>query len=225
MSDHSPTVPPVNDATRLTPERIEQLRAQARQSGGLIDSRALHRVDRSAFYEEWATAVLGRDYPGVRWLHSWEITLLDLALDAEPDRPTPASVLALKEQARREMEDAQRARAEAYAAKESAWHALRDRLPVKVTVGHNWTSAHYEFYRGGRDHIVTQEDLAVGRVRRAKQQTLCETPSKMKSGKRGLGNPMRWVERGDDGEDRIPTCAPCLRMAERIADQENKAGS
>lgn len=209
----------ISDATRLTAEQIEDLRTCARMaSGPFIDPRALHRVDRASFHADWATAILGREYPGIRWARPWEITLLDLALDAEPDRPTPAAELARQEQARREFEAERQATAEAYLAKLDAWHQLRDRLPIPVTVGHNWTIGHWESgHVAGKDHIVAQAELAVGRLRRTKHQVLCETPGKNRSGGRRNPDPLRGVDREDDGEDRIPTCAACLKVAERIA--------
>lgn len=204
-------------ATTLTADQLAEMRAKARQTGGIIDPRALHRVGHTSFHAEWATAVLGRDFPGVRWLHPWEITLIDMALDAEPDRPVPAAVRERQERARRELEDAERARHAAYLARLDAWHALRDRLPVRVSVGHNWTLGHWESGQvAGRDHIVTQEGLHVGRLHRTAKQVLCETPAKKVSGRRNK-DPLRGVDRDDDGEDRIPTCKPCLRVAERIA--------
>lgn len=206
-------------ATRLSVERIASLREQARRtSGGHIDPRALHRVDRASFFREWATAILGRDYPGVRWLDSWEISLIDLALTAEPDRPVPAAEFERREQARRSIEAGQRAVAAAYLARLDTWHALKARLPVLVTVGHNQTIGHWESgHVAARDHIVVQDDLQVGRLHRTARRALCETPAKNRSGGRRNPDPLRGLVRDDDGEDRIPTCKACMHVAERIA--------
>ncbi|MEV7013344.1 hypothetical protein [Streptosporangium sp. NPDC051022] len=210
-------------ATTLTADQLNEMRAEARRrSAGLIDPCALNRIGCMPFYPEWATAVLGRDFPGVRWLHSWEITLLDMALDAEPNRPTPAAVRERQEKAREDHEALQRAAADAYAAKEAAWRQLRDRLPITVSVGHNWTLGHWESgYQSGREHIVAQEDLYLGRLRRKAKQVFCETPAKVTSGRRNK-DPLRGVDRDDDGEDRIPTCKACLKVAERIARPTSK---
>ncbi|MEU4576177.1 hypothetical protein [Nonomuraea sp. NPDC023979] len=208
----------MSDATNLTPAQIVVLHAEAyAQRSPFVDPAALRVVMSTHFHTEWAAAILGHPYQGWNHIANWEIVLLALALKAEPDRPTPAVVAERQERARREMEEAERARQVRYQAELDAWHVLRDRLPIKVTVGHNWTIGHWESgYVTGRDHIVAQEELRVGRLHRAVRQVLCETPSKTTSGRRNK-DPLRGVDRRDDGEDRIPTCVACLRVAERIA--------
>ena len=207
----------MSDATNLTAEQLEQLRAEAyAQRSPFIDPAAWRAVTETHFYPEWATAILGHPYQGPNRIERWELSLLALALAAEPDRPIPAAVaaahLAWDEMAKkRAAEDAAKRQVE-----RDAWHALRDRLPVPVTVGHNWTMGHYDGHVAGKDHIVVQADLHVGRLHRPAKEVLCATPSKKTSGSRNK-DPLRGVDRDDDGEDRIPTCKQCLRISERIA--------
>lgn len=107
-------------------------------------------------------------------------------------------------------------------AQRAAWRALRARLPVPVTVGHNWTLVHTGAYRSGRNHIVVQADLKAGRLARRARDALCETPATRNHPPARNGtsrDPLRGVDRHDDGEDRTPTCCACLRIAERIAGQ------
>lgn len=206
------------DATRLTAEQLGDLRASARKSGSgpFIDPAAFRVVQETHFYPEWASAVLGRTYVANR-LDPWEIKLLALALAAEPDRPTPAAVQARRDAARREEEEHARAVVQAAEEREAAWRTLRESLPVPVTVGHNWTVGHYDGHVTGKDHIVVQAELHVGRLHREQYAALCETPSKMNSGTPGYHrNPLNALDRRDDGEDRIPTCAACLKIANRV---------
>jgi hypothetical protein len=212
----------MNDATRLTPEQLAVLRASARESGSgsFIDPRSFRVVRETHFYAEWASEVLGRAYTGVNALASGEIDLLALALAAEPDRPTPAAVLARHEAVRREEEERARAAQRKADEKKAAWDALRKRLPVPVTVGHNWTVGHYDGHVTGKDHIVVQASLHVGRLHREQYAALCETLSKKNSGTPGYHrNPLNALDRSDDGEDRIPTCAACLKIANRVAER------
>jgi hypothetical protein len=211
----------MSDATNLTPEQLDHLRVSAyAERSPFIDPAAFRAVREAQFYSEWATAILGHPYKGWNHVEPWEITLLALALKAEPDRPVPAAEVARQEQRRVEREAINLAAAKAYQAELDVWHALRDRLPISVTVGHNWTLGHYDGYVTGREHIVAQEDLAIGRLHRKAKQVFCETPSKTASGTRNK-DPLRGVDRHNDGEDRIPTCKPCLRIAERIAKGES----
>uniref|UniRef100_UPI003F493710 hypothetical protein n=1 Tax=Nonomuraea sp. CA-251285 TaxID=3240002 RepID=UPI003F493710 len=210
----------MSDATNLTPEQIVILHAEAyAQRSPFIDPIALRAVMGAHFHTEWAAAILGHPYPGWNHIEDWEIVLLALALKAEPVRPVPAAVAERQENARRELEEAERACSARYRAEHDAWHALRARLPIPVTVGHNATIGHWESgHVTGKDHIVAQADLNLGRLHRTARQVLCETPAKKTSGTRWpVKNPLRGVDRDDDGQDRIPTCKPCLRIAERIA--------
>lgn len=214
-------------ATRLTAEQLAKLRAQAgRVSDSFIDPRAFRAVRDAGFHAEWATAVLGRPYPGWNRVAPWEISLLALALKAEPDRPEPPAVQARREAQQRASDDYSRRQAEQEAAARATWHALRDRLPVPVTVGHNWTMVHLGHYQVGRDHIVVQADLHQGRLHRQAEQVLCEIPSHKKRYASYNGtsrNPLRGVDRGDDGQDRVPTCKACLRIAGQVADRADAA--
>lgn len=206
--------------TNLTPEHLEQLRTQALRTGPFANPAHLRAVQEAHFYPEWATAVLGRPYPGVRHLHAREIALLALALNAEPDRPLPAAVAERRAATERERQAKARAAAEAAAAERADWDDLRARLPVPVFVAHNWTLIHTGSYHVGKDHIVVDADLRAGRLYRPRWSALCETaaPKKKRASYNGTNrDPLRGLDRHDDGEDRIPTCRACLKVAERIA--------
>lgn len=216
----------MSDATGLTAEQLNDLRAAARGSGPFIDPAAFRAVQAASFHAEWAAAVLGHPYPGLNRVERWEITLLASALAAEPDRPVPAAELARQEAYEREQREQRRAEAQRAADRLTEWHALRAHLPVPVTVGHNWTIGHYDGHVAGKDHIVVQARLNQGRLHRRAQQVLCETPAKTRSQTSRSGtneDPLRGVDRTDDGQDRVPTCAACLKIAERVADRADYA--
>ncbi|MBO2461624.1 hypothetical protein [Actinomadura violacea] len=209
-------------ATNLSAAHLERLREQARRDGRFIDPDALRKVRTTGFHTEWATAILGRSYPGLRELQDWEIELLALALDAEPDRPVPATALERRATADRARQERERAAAEADAARREVWHELQDRLPVPVIVGHNWTLVHDHTYQSGGDHIVVAAELRVGRLYRPARNALCEpqgsAASRRVSPRNGTSrDPLRGLERDDDGQDRVPTCKTCLKTAHRIA--------
>jgi hypothetical protein len=209
------------DATNLTFDELAALRANVSGNGSFIDPRALRVVQATGFHDEWATAVLGRPYPGWNRVKPWEITLLANALAAEPNRPVPAAERIRREAFERAQTEYRQAEAQRETERRAAWHGLRVRLPVPVTVGHNWTMVHTGSHQSGREHIVVQADLRAGRFHRETQQVLCETPAKRtrRSARNGTDrDPLRGVDRSDDGQDRIPTCAACLRIADRIAD-------
>lgn len=211
--------------TGLTAGRLVELREHARRAAGsFVDPARFRdwqaRALLNATPAGWAATVLGRPVPdhisprgsGLAW---WEIVLLLDAADAD------AAWLAEQHAARLAEAHAEFARADAetaaqVAAERAAWHALRDRLPVLVTVGHNWTVGHYDGHVTGRDHIVVQAELSVGRLRRPVKACLCETLSRDVPQARGY-RPLRGVDRVDDGKDRVPTCAGCLGVARRVA--------
>lgn len=211
----------MSDATNLTTAQIADLRVRADRSS-FIDPVSFRKVREASFHREWAEVILGGPYVLGR-LSAYQIDLLALALalDAEPARPVPAAEQTRRDAAERASREYERTQQQRVAAERVAWHALRDRLPVAVTVGHNWTIGHYDGHVTGKDHIVVQAELRVGRLHRNVQQVLCETPSKTRSqqSRRGNTNPLRHVERGSSllGDDLIPTCAACLKIANRIA--------
>jgi hypothetical protein len=92
------------------------------------------------------------------------------------------------------------------------WPALAERLPVPVTVWHNWTARHYDGYEQGADHIVPLEPVNAGRLQRPAREPLCFTPSR--------AHALRHVMHNGEGQyERTPNCQACLRLAERLAAQ------
>lgn len=197
-------------------------RARDAAEGPFVDPRWVRSPRCASYPMAWVREVLpaelGEVRPGEDGSH---VQRVFLAMAAERDA----------DGVRRHREDAARAALlfmNAQADKAAAerrreldeWHALRALLPVAVFVGHNWSAGHYELSRTGRDHIVAQEDLAVGRLRRAAGDALCETAArKGERGARGFG-PRDHLDRSPvDGErERVPSCAACLRVASRVAE-------
>lgn len=58
---------------------------------------------------------------------------------------------------------------------------------------------------GGGDHIVLEEDLNLGRLKRSTRDPLCKTRDKFKC-----------LDEIDEGDDRKPNCKRCLEIAKRI---------
>lgn len=202
--------------TNLTADQLADLRDQAiREAGPFVDPRRLRSVvaRMAGRPDDWAGAILGHPYAGLRSTRWRELVLLDLACDAEPDPPVSAARMAREEAARRATDERNARSAAEHQATVGEWRQLRDALPVPVIVLHNYTShRHCESgYVQGRDHIIVQADLLVGRLHRAADEPLCWTPSRAKD-LQVFANPLDAIT-----EDRLPTCKACLRTAERIA--------
>jgi hypothetical protein len=209
-------------SSALTDETLEQRRATARRDAGpFVDPRLFRKVEPilATLPQPWLERVVGGPVPDRRRMGWWAWLLVDWAVEADREH-----LAALTEQQRAEG----RARLEAEAAAAQAawqrrldeWLALKERQPVPVFAAHNWTIGHYDGYVVGADHIVVLEPLHVGRFRRAAHEALCETPSKRRSGGPRLPDPLSHLEREPSrwtDPNRIPTCRPCLRRAERLA--------
>jgi hypothetical protein len=157
---------------------------------------------------DWLNRVAGRDVRSWTYLSNIELAVALRAIKADRAHLAARAAAQRAEWDRQARERLEVERAAAQAERDQ-WQALRARLPVPVTVGHNWTARHLDPYVQGADHIVVQADLTVGRFRRDARSPLCWTPSR--------SHELRHVELSDDGEDRIPTCKACLRHAERLA--------
>lgn len=213
--------------TNLSPTQLDELRARARrEESRFVDPAQMRRVERILADRPvgWVAAVLGHDARSLRQIYHGEMTLLELAVEAEPLAPVDPAVeerrlarqakaeserLAVLEEARRQME---------------AWEELRALLPVPTIVCHNWTLRHTPTYVLGAEHIVALEPFEVGRLRRRANDPLCWTPSRSHD-LRGVSimNPRDPVL---DAEGRPPTCKACLRIAHRLAqtvDSEEEA--
>lgn len=200
--------------TALTDEALSDLWADAMAAASPFANPALLIEARSVMHladDAWLTRIIGRPVTAHQWPHLTNVEL-DVAVRAvKADRSHLNALTEAKlAEYRRAEEDRRRAAAAAAQAERDAWQALRVRLPVPVTVGHNWTARHLDPYVQGADHIVVQADLTTGRFRRKARSPLCWAPSR--------SHELRHVELRDDGEDRIPTCKACLRHAERLAE-------
>ena len=157
---------------------------------------------------DWLARVTGRPVPSWRRMSNLELTVAVRAIRADRAH---LDALREAEQARwrRAAAESRHEAAAAAQAERASWEALRARLPVPVTVQHNWTARHLDGYEQGADHVVVLNDLHVGRFHRAARQCLCETPSR--------ANQLRHVGSAPDDATRVPDCKACLRHAENLA--------
>lgn len=196
--------------TALTDAQLTALHAQAAaHTSPFVDPAQLDRVTRFvASRHEWASTIIGRPFDQ-RPMTNLELRLLDLAAQAEPEPPAPARP-PLPGDAGYVLTEQEQALAARHAAALAEWAALRQLLPVPVRVVHNYSSArHTETHVQGVDHILVTEELHVGRLHRELGRALCFTPSKTRDHRA-----LSLSDAGDD--DRLPTCAQCVRTAYRI---------
>lgn len=184
--------------------------AAAAEAGPFADPALLREADAllPAADRGWLERVIGHPVPSYRSLTHAELLLAVRAAKADA-----AHLRALADSRRAEAEHARQHQAETAAAAaragQEAWRALRSRLPVPVTVQHNWTARHLDGYEQGGNHIVVREDLNVGRFRRTAGVALCWTPSRARE--------LRHVSGNAGDENRLPDCKSCLRHAENVA--------
>jgi hypothetical protein len=208
----------------LTDERLVELREAARReaSDGRFIDPVLFRQTAGMIGTvpaDWLMRVYGEPFASRSQLPWWVSVLVLRAReeDAAHLAELEAARTAAAQRIREEEAAAARAQGEAQL---SEWRALQERLPVRTFAAHNWTVGHYDGYVSGADHIVVLEPLDVGRLHRATGKSLCETPSKARSGTARRPNPLRHLENDPDSAsdpNRIPTCRACLRIAERLA--------
>jgi hypothetical protein len=198
-------------ATRLTDAQLAELRDRARRvAGSFVDPAQLTRVAGFvAGRHAWASAVLGKPL-NIRALTNTELAMLDLAAEAEADPPaeprSPAPWEAGYQPTNSELAKRARRRAQ-----DEEWRRLAAALPVAVRIAYNYSGPHhYEGHVSGAEHIIVRAALDAGRLQRAADQSLCETPSRTRS---------LWFDVFDEARDpvRIPTCKACLRFAYRLA--------
>ena len=170
--------------------------------------RAAQQVHWHVIPDKWMSRAVGHEVTSWADLSPIELAVMLRALQADRAYLNSVAEAARAERVRIMEEQRLAARAKAQADREQ-WAVLRDRLPVPVTVGHNWTARHLDPYVQGADHIVVQADLTAGRFHRNARDPLCFTPSR--------SHELRHVDVTDDGVDRMPTCKACLRHAERLA--------
>lgn len=204
------TEEPAQRATRLTNERITELREQARREAGpFVDPCLVPRI--KAHNPEWASEILGHEFLGEERLPWSKLYLIHLACQAEPDPPPPPRATA-----RRAEIEAERSRR---VADEEAAHRLHTvrwlravealaALGVRAEARHNYTShRHLGHYEQGADHIYLLDGLAKGRLRRSAGSVLCYTPSRAKD----LQHFPETLP-----PERLPTCKACLRILKNL---------
>lgn len=202
-------------ATALPEDQICALRARAeREAGSFVDPARLRHIESwwSRELDEWASAIVGQTVTTPRSLSWKQLLLLDLAHDAEPSPPPPPELTARRNEQRttdQHRADAEQAAREAEAAE---WDALRRALPVATSVAFNFSRHTYASHVHGGYHIVTWDDLLVGRIRRSSGQALCETPSRSQT--LHLDNARQEHQAQEQGREHpVPTCKSCLRTA------------
>lgn len=176
---------------------LAQAEASVAADGRFVDPvkmRAYQDLRRDRF---WRAAILG---------HRRAVTLVEMHMlliaDAEgieppgsqPPPPAPESpeVQRYRERAVRKQEE---------------WDTLRAKLPVTVELAYNYSGGnHYDTYTQGATHIITTQNLAIGRLNRTAGDALCTTPSRRKH-QAFYGS----------ADSHIPTCKNCLVTAARLA--------
>jgi DNA polymerase-1 len=190
---------------------LARMRAEAASEASPFTDPALLRKAEAllaAADHGWLDRVVGHPVPSYRSLS--QADLLAAVRAAEVDAAhLEALAAARRAGARRARQRQAETAAQAARAGHDRWRALRSRLPVPVTVQHNWTARHLDGYVQGGNHIVAGEDLNVGRFRRAAGMALCWTPSRARE--------LRHVSGNAGDENRLPDCKTCLRHAEKLA--------
>ncbi|MFK0279514.1 hypothetical protein ACIQVL_03435 [Streptomyces sp. NPDC090499] len=152
---------------------------------------------------DWCTAVLGRSFPGLRYVPSSDGWMLILADErglapALPERIVKAR--AAEEARRKEGEARAAAKLEA---EKRRWALITGSAPVTFTVREN---TRHTGVQGPLRHITAAVDLLSGRSRLHKAgMGLCETPDR--SNPLHLGAPL---------EDLPPTCKRCIAYADQV---------
>jgi hypothetical protein len=198
-------------ASVLEGDSLDQLRQDARREAGpFVDPRLLARAERAIGQapQDWLFRVLGHPILSRRQITWSEAVLILRASEVDADH-----LAALREE-RRAVAKVEADRRAAEAAEEQQrqradWLSLANRLPVPVTVWHNWTARHLDGYQQGADHIVVLGDLAVGRLQRPARHPLCWTPSR--------DHELRHVFHNSEEQfERLPNCKACLKTAGRF---------
>lgn len=193
------------------PALLAAAQARHRKAGGFVNPAQVYAVDEIECRRgsDWVMSILGRRYGGARTITLVELHLVMVADEHGVCPPLPAAVLEARARHERETAAKEAAAAALEASLEAEWRTLQAAMPVAVAAVHNYKSARHceNGYVQGSDHIVVQEDLMHGRLRRRKGQALCENPSYAK-------NLMLAFPDGDsDGSTRRPTCVRCIRSA------------
>jgi hypothetical protein len=187
------------------PEYAE-LRAAAEQASPFVDPARVwepqHIADRRGW--DWATAVLGRPFAGLRSISHTEARLLELADAADVAPALPDWLLAERAETAARAAELDRRRAEARQRDQEAWAAARDACPVPLEVREN-THARV---RGYLSEPVRHAIPLAGAVSGTRRQhpagrALCVTDKRRPL---SLSEPV----------DQPATCVRCLEWAGRI---------
>ena len=202
-------------ASALSDAEICALRSRAeREAGPFIDPARLRHIQSwwTSELNEWASAIVGHTVSTLSSLSWTQWALLDLAHDAEPCPPPPPEATARRAEQRTADQHHAEAKHAAREAEATEWAALRRALPVTTSVAFNFSRYTYACHVHGGYHIVTWDDLAIGRLRRSTGQALCETPSRSQTlHLDSAGKERQAQEHGR--EHPVPTCKACLRTA------------
>lgn len=212
------------ERTALTDEHLAAARVDAySRRHAFVDPTRLEPVQAALtkLPADWITHVLGHPAPGIRSLSWGQMVVLTEAAALDHLHLTHRAEQNRQEHARHHA-DMRATAQDREAGLRRQWAELRNRLPVDVFVGLNWSFGYENGSNRGRSHIVVQEDLRSGRLHRAEYTALCETPSRARPGARGL-HPLRWLDRtpqhavGPSDHNRLPDCRACLETARRVA--------
>lgn len=181
------------------------LLAAARSGPRFVDSSRLwepqHIADRRGW--DWATAVLGRPFTGLRYISHVEARLIKLADEADIDPPLPGWLIAERAETAARDRALEEQRAAARAQDVQAWADARAACPVELEVRQN-TTAHVR--RGGREnlgHAVPLVDAVSGLRKHQAGRALCETAAR------------RLMQLGEPVDEPV-TCVRCLDWCAKV---------
>lgn len=187
------------------PEYAELL-AAAQQGSPFVDPARVwepqHIADRRGW--DWATAVLGRPFAGLRAISHTEARLLELADAADITPALPDWLLAERAEADRQRAVIERLRAEARQRDLDAWTAARDACPVPLEVRENTHARVRGYLRENLRHALPTVAAVSGtRRQHPTGRPLCVTATRRPM---TLSGPT----------DQPATCVRCLDWAGQI---------
>jgi hypothetical protein len=182
------------------------LLAAAQQGSPFVDPARVwepqHIADRRGW--DWATAVLGRPFNGLRSISHTEARLIELADAAGVTPPLPDWLLAERAESAAAAAELDRRRAEARQRDLDTWTAARDACPVPLEVRENTHTRVRGYLSEALRHAVPTADAVSGtRRQHPAGRALCVT-----AGRRPLNL--------SDPVDQPATCVRCLDWTSKI---------
>lgn len=178
----------------------------ARAASPFVDPARLWEPERIADRRgwDWATAVLGRPFNGLRSISHTEARLIELADAAGVDPPLPEWLLAERAETTEQRRKIEQLRAEARQRDLDAWTAARDACPVPLEVRENTHARVRGNLRENLRHAVPTADAVSGtRRQHPAGRALCVTAARRSL---HLGEPT----------DQPATCVRCLDWTSKI---------